>query len=137
MLFVIRGLSAIALQVGGYAKFLYLSGDGGGTGFFVGAGTLVTRVAFASGSPNHVAGFPLLFVPFAAAVLYRGPGRLLDGLALVLSVVGVYVTFSRAALIAVAVIPLFFIPAALVGDPRALPDRGGPRQAVPRSSRSA
>lgn len=109
VLFVVHGLSAIALGVGGYATFLYLSGGGGGTGFFVGAGTLVTRVAFASGSPNQVAGFLLLFVPFAAAVLYRGPGRLLGGLALVLSVAGIYVTFSRAALIAVAVIPLFFI----------------------------
>ncbi|MBA2348545.1 MAG: O-antigen ligase family protein [Solirubrobacterales bacterium] len=110
VLFVVRGLSAIAIGVGGYATFLYLSGGGGGTGFFVGTGTLVTRVAFASGSPNQVAGFLLLLVPFAAAaVLYRGPGRLLGGLALVLSVAGIYVTFSRAALIAVAVIPLFFI----------------------------
>ena len=107
---ILAALTFVGLLVGGLALSQYASGGGGGVGFFSGTGALVTRVDAGFAQPNQLAGFLVLLVPFLlAACILRAPGRWIAAAATVLAVLGIALTFSRSALIALVVIPLFFV----------------------------
>jgi O-antigen ligase len=106
---VLAALTVVGLLVGGLALWQYASGSGD-VGFFSGSGALVTRVDAGFVQPNQLAGFLVLLVPFLlAASILRVPGRWLAAAAAGLAVAGIALTFSRSALIALLVIPLFFL----------------------------
>ncbi|MGI8574700.1 MAG: O-antigen ligase family protein [Egibacteraceae bacterium] len=108
---VLAGVTTTAIIVGGFTVWEYVSGAAGDTGFLTTTGAVVTRVSAGFGSPNQLAGFLVLLLPGVVAGMVLAPrGRLVGAAAIVLTVAGVYVTFSRGALIALVVIPLFFIP---------------------------
>jgi len=107
---VLGVLTLVGLLVGGLAVWQFASGRGGDVGFFTGSGALVTRVAAGFEQPNQLAGFLVMLVPFLiAALILRVPARWLGAAALVVAVTGIVLTFSRSALVALLVVPLFFL----------------------------
>jgi O-antigen ligase len=109
MRWVLGGIAASVALVGAVAAREYLSGVTTGPAFYV-AGQLVPRAAAGFGHPNALGGFFVLMLPFAvvAAVLERR-GRWAYAAAAAVGAYGLYCTFSRGALIALLVLPLFFI----------------------------
>ena len=104
------GTSGAAVLAGGLATLQHLLGVSSGVGFVTSTGELVGRVTGGFGHPNLLAGFLVVLVPltFAAAVVDRR-WRLLHLAGLVLSLGGIYASFSRGALLAVALVPLFLL----------------------------
>ena len=110
MLWALGGVAAGALIVGGMAVWQVITGSATQESFITGAGQLVARADAGFGQPNQLGGFLVVLVPFVAAYTLIAPRlRGLALLALVLTVAGVYLSFSRSALIAMLVIPLFFV----------------------------
>ncbi len=106
---VVDGASFAAALVGGYAMLQYLTGASSSAGFFTSSGELVSR-ATAGFGPNQLGGFLVVLVPIAlAGVVLANRGRLLYVVAAVLASVGIYASFSRSALVALAVAPLAFL----------------------------
>jgi O-antigen ligase len=106
---VLGGIVAGGLVMGGYGVWQTLHG-GSGSGFITSTGELVGRAAANFGHPNQLAGFLVLLVPLAVAgALSARRGRLFHLVAAVLALVAIYGTFSRGALIALAVVPLLFL----------------------------
>ena len=106
---VLGGVSLTAAVIGTYAVYQHLAGTGD-EGFFTSGGTLVTRVAGGFGHPNQLAGFLVLLVPFSiAGAVLSSRTRLIHWAGLALAVLGIYFTFSRSALVALAVVPFLFL----------------------------
>ncbi|MDQ3569400.1 MAG: O-antigen ligase family protein [Actinomycetota bacterium] len=106
---VVSGASVGALLIGGYATWEYVSGSGS-FGFITSSGALVGRVTAGFGHPNQLGGFLLLVLPVAmAGVGLCRRGRSLYLIAVVLAAIGIYASFSRAALVALAMVPLAFL----------------------------
>jgi O-antigen ligase len=102
----VAGGALVALD----AALQYWSGGHSDVGFFTTSGELVYRVTGGFGGPNELGGFLVVLAPFAlCGALISSRGRLLYLIALVLIIVGVYVSFSRGAWIGLAVAPLFFL----------------------------
>ena len=112
----IGGIAVSAGLVGAVAAYQHWTGAGTTEGFFSSSGHLVGRVAAGFGTSNSLGGFLVILVPFAlvGALLVRR-GRGLFGLAFALAVIGVWASYSRGALLGLAVIPLFFIPRRYLG----------------------
>jgi O-antigen ligase len=95
-----------------HAIYQYLSGDLSRVGFVSESGAVEYRVASFFAHPNQLAGFLALMVPLGAGLARVFDSRLAKAacLALVpLAVVGVAVTYSRAALVALLALPLIYI----------------------------
>lgn len=107
---VTGGLVGAAGLIGGYATWQYLRGSDSSVGFITDTGELVSRVTAGFGQPNQLAGFLVLLVALAAGgALLPGSRRALYAVAVAVSVVGVYASFSRGALLGLAVLPLVFL----------------------------
>lgn len=103
------GLAAAAAIVAVRAVQEWRSGSTA-TRFLTESGELVNRAAAGFGQPNALAGFLLVLVPACvAAALIPRHGPRLGWLAAALAVGGIYVTFSRGALLALAVVPFAFL----------------------------
>lgn len=106
---VFLGIAGGALLVGGYATFQYLVGGEATAGFFTSGGTLISRVSAGFGQPNQLGGFLLLPLPFVVAGALMSRRRLPWLIVLAVASFGIYVSFSRGALVALAVVPLVFL----------------------------
>jgi O-antigen ligase len=79
-------------------------------GFITASGTLVSRVAAGFAQPNQLGGFLVLLIPvIAGGMLVSRRGRPLLALGGVLGIVGIYLSFSRGALLGLAVAPLVLV----------------------------
>lgn len=107
---VLAGIALPAAIVGGYAGFQYLTGYTGGEGFITTGGELVRRATGGLGHPNASGAFFAMLVPLTiAGALVARRGRTLYLAASALAVVGVYVSFSRGALLALAMAPILLL----------------------------
>lgn len=106
---VFAGTSATAVIIGVYAIYQYTAGTAP-EGFLTSGGTLVSRVGAGFGHPNQLGGFLVLLAPFSlAGALLSNRGRFLHIAALACASLGIYLSFSRGALIALVLIPFFFL----------------------------
>lgn len=105
---VLLGIAGGAVLVGGYATFQYLWGEAS-AGFFTSGGTLVSRVSAGFSHPNSLGAFLLLPVPLVVAGAVASRRRLPWLAVLAVSLFGLYASFSRGALIALAIMPLVFL----------------------------
>jgi len=106
---VVGGLVAGAALIGGYGTWQYLTGAPTSVGFLTASGELISRATAGFDQPNQLAGFLVLLVPFAlAGAIVNRRLRIVFVVAGALAVVGVYASFSRAALVALAITPLMF-----------------------------
>jgi len=120
----LRGTSLSALIVGGLACLQYLRGASTGIGFVTSSGVLVARETAGFIHPNLLGGFLVALVPLAAgAAIIDRPWRLVHVTGLVLALGGIYLSFSRGAILAVLLMPLLLlrgrwiallVPAALI-----------------------
>ncbi|MEJ7790094.1 MAG: O-antigen ligase family protein [Thermoleophilaceae bacterium] len=113
---VLGGIAVAGAILGGYAGYQYGTGYAGSEGFLTSTGELVQRATGGLGHPNAAGGFFAMLAPLILAgafVARRGRWLFLGALALVL--LGLYVSFSRAALLALGVAPIL-----LLRDRRAL-----------------
>ena len=110
MLWVLGAMTGVGLLVGGHAVLDYLSGSQSGAGFITTSGQLIGRQTAGFGQPNQLGGFLVVIAPLAAvgAFLARR-GRAGFAAAALLAAFGVYVSFSRGALIGLAVVPFVFL----------------------------
>ena len=104
------GTSGAAVLAGGLASLQHVLGTSSQSGFITSTGNLVGRVTGGFGNPNLLAGFLVVLVPltFAAAVVDRR-WRIVHLVGLVLALGGIYASFSRGALLAVAVLPFLVL----------------------------
>jgi O-antigen ligase len=110
-LWVVGGLAASGALVGAVAAYEHWSGAVTTEGFFSSSGHIVSRAAAGFGTANALGGFLVILVPFlAAGALLVQKGRSLFLGALVLAVLGIWASYSRGALLGLAVVPLFFVP---------------------------
>jgi O-antigen ligase len=107
---VMAGIATGALLTGSFALWEYFSGASSTVGFLTSSGAVVGRATAGFAQPNQLAGFLIILIPFAIAGVAIGWRlKLLYAVAAVMAVVGVYVSFSRGALIGLALIPLVFL----------------------------
>lgn len=106
---ILLGFSLATLGIGAYAAYLYLGDFDTTSGFFTASGELARRVSAGFAQPNQLGGILVLLLPFsvAGALIHRGAAPL-HLAAIVLGSYGVYVSFSRGALVALLAIPLVF-----------------------------
>jgi O-antigen ligase len=106
---VLGGATLAAVLAGGYGAWEYFSGSSTAVGFVTSSGALVNRADAGFGQPNGLGGYLVVLIPFAVAgaILYRRR-RLLYIAGVLIAVLGIYATFSRAALLGLAVIPFIF-----------------------------
>jgi putative inorganic carbon (HCO3(-)) transporter len=107
---VLGGAAGGAFIVGMHAISDYLSGAPSSAGFITSSGELVGRVTAGFSQPNQLGGFLVVLVPLAVAgALTARRGRPLFAAAAFAAAVGVYTSFSRGALIGLALIPFVFL----------------------------
>jgi len=103
---ILLSLSAAA-AIAGAAAILERRTGGVEDGFITSSGELVARVSAGFGQPNQLAGFLVVLVPLTIAAAILAPRwRIPCLVATAVAVIGVYLTFSRSALIALAVVPI-------------------------------
>jgi O-antigen ligase len=101
---------AFAASISGLAAVYEWETGGSTFGFITTSGALVARVAAGFGQPNQLAGFLIVLLPLIlTGVFVARRGRLLFAAAGVIAVAGVYLSFSRAGLLAIVVIPFAFM----------------------------
>lgn len=106
----LAGVSAGGILVGGLATIELLTGVGSNVGFITSTGELVWRVTAGIGHPNMLGGFLMVVVPLAVAgAMADRRWRLLHATAAVLALLGIYASFSRGALLALAVMPFVLL----------------------------
>jgi O-antigen ligase len=109
-MWVLGGLSTGGAIVGSFAVLQHVLGTSSRVAFATSTGEIIGRVDAGFGHPNQMAGFLVLLVPLAlAGVILQRRGRLLYGMAALLAVVAIYLSFSRATLLALAVVPLVLL----------------------------
>jgi O-antigen ligase len=110
LLWVLGGAAGSALIVGLHAIREYTSGGSHAVGFITSSGEVVGRATAGFSQPNQLGGFLVLLVPLAIAGALISPRwRIMFALAAVAAAVGVYASFSRGALIGLALVPFFFL----------------------------
>lgn len=111
LLLVLLSLAGAAAFAGLLGVQQYTSGDTD-IGFLTSSGELVPRVTAGFGQPNQYAGFLVILVPLivVAGFLMRR-GRILMAGAALLSVIGIYLSYSRGALLALAIAPFVLLGA--------------------------
>lgn len=110
LLWVIGGISAGALLAGAYALRQSATGFSGSEGFVTESGAIVHRVTAGFAHPNALGGFLVQLVPFViAGLLLSRRGRGYYALALALALAGIYLSFSRSAVVALLLVPFFFV----------------------------
>ncbi len=109
VMWVLSGIAVQAAILGAVAVWEW-RGGGSEVGFITDTGALVGRVTAGFGHPNALGGFLVLLVPLvAAAALLARRWRLAFAAATFLAVAGVYLTFSRGALLGLVTVPLVLL----------------------------
>ena len=109
VIWVLGAMAAAGFLVGAHAVLDYASGVSG-AGFFSTSDQLISRATAGFGQPNQLGGFLVVIVPLAAAgALMVRRGRVAFGTAALVASFGVYASFSRGALIGLAVVPFVFL----------------------------
>ena len=109
VMWVLSGVAVQAAILGVVAMWEWRNG-GSEVGFITDTGALVGRVTAGFGHPNALGGFLVLLVPLiAGAALLTRRWRLLFVGAAILAVTGVYLTFSRGALLGLVAVPLVLL----------------------------
>lgn len=107
---VLRGVAVAVIAVGGLALRSAFGGESGGA-FATASGDLVDRTSAGFSHPNVLGGYLAFLVPLLiAGVLLDRNWRALYIGAVVLAVGAIYLSFSRGALVGLALAPLFFLP---------------------------
>lgn len=110
LLWVLAGAAASAMIVGLHAMRDYASGGSHAVGFITSSGEVVGRATAGFSQPNQLGGFLVLLVPLAlAGALISRRWRIVFAFAAVAAAIGVYASFSRGALIGLAIIPFVFL----------------------------
>ena len=110
VLWCLGGVAAATALVGALAARERLLGTVTAQAFYTPDGALVGRVAGGFGHPNELGGFLVVLIPFVlAGLLLARRGRWAFAAALALGTFGIYVSFSRGALVALVLIPFFFM----------------------------
>jgi O-antigen ligase len=110
LMWVLGGAAGGALVVGLHAMRDYAVGGSHAVGFITSSGEIVGRVTAGFSQPNQLGGFLLLLVPLAlSAMLISRRRRVLFAAAAFAAAVGVYASFSRGALIGLALVPFLFL----------------------------
>lgn len=111
VLVIVRGISVAASIVGLFAVYQYLTHGGSDIGFVTSSGEVVGRATGGFVHPNQLGGFFVLPAALAlGGAVGDRRGRPLHLAALVLCLAGVFASFSRGALLGLAVVPLLFVP---------------------------
>jgi len=106
----LAGVAAATALVGVLAARERVAGTVIAQAFFTPDGALIGRVAAGFGHPNELGGFLVVLMPFVlAGFLLARRGRWAFAIALGLGVFGIYASFSRGALVALVLIPFFFV----------------------------
>jgi O-antigen ligase len=109
VMWVLSGVAVQAAILGVVAMWEWRNG-GSEVGFITDTGALVGRVTAGFGHPNALGGFLVLLVPLiAGAALLTRRWRLLFVAAAIVAVTGVYLTFSRGALLGLVAVPLVLL----------------------------
>lgn len=109
VMWVLSGIAVQAAILGVVALWEWRTG-GSEVGFITDTGALVARVTAGFGHPNALGGFLALLVPLvAAAALLARRWRIPLAAVAVLAVAGVYLTFSRGALLGLVAVPLVLL----------------------------
>lgn len=104
------GIAGTLTLVGALAALELVRGGAGGQGFITGSGELVGRIDLGFAHPNQFGGLLIILLPFAVAgALLVRRWRWMFLFAVALGTVGVYASFSRAALLGLVVIPFVFL----------------------------
>lgn len=107
---VLFGITLAAGVVALYAGYQWRFGDPLGVGFLTDTGAIVSRVSAGFGHPNQLGGFLVILCPYVlGAALLQRRARVAYLAAFALVVFGIYVSFSRGSLVALAVVPFFFL----------------------------
>ncbi|MDQ3648620.1 MAG: O-antigen ligase family protein [Actinomycetota bacterium] len=107
---ILGGIALTAAIIGAYAGYQYTSGYAGSEGFITTSGELVQRATGGLGHPNAAGGFFAMLAPLiVVGGLLARRGRSLYMVAFGLALVGLYVSFSRASLLALALAPIFLL----------------------------
>lgn len=115
-LWIVGGITLSAGLVGAVAAYEHWAGYASQQSFITNSGQVVSRVVAGFGSPNELGGFLVILVPFTiAGALAVRRGKSLFLLAGVLAVIGIWSSYSRGAVLGLAVVPLFFIPRRWLG----------------------
>ncbi|MGB9184669.1 MAG: O-antigen ligase family protein [Solirubrobacteraceae bacterium] len=110
LLWVLGAMMTAAGLVGAHALLDYSSGAIPSVGFITSSGQLVGRATAGFGQPNQLGGFLVVLVPIVVGGgLVARRWRSGFWLAAALAAFGVYVSFSRGALIGLAVVPFVFL----------------------------
>jgi O-antigen ligase len=110
LMWALAGIAASIAIVGLYAAYERYTGAVPAQAFFTPDGSLIGRAAAGFGHPNALGGFLVILVPFAiAGALLSRRGRIAFVLAAALGVYGIYASFSRGAMIGLALVPFVFL----------------------------
>ncbi|HEY5287002.1 MAG TPA: O-antigen ligase family protein [Solirubrobacteraceae bacterium] len=109
ILWVLAGAAVSGLIVGLHAIRDYSSGEHA-AGFITTTGEVVGRATAGFSQPNQLGGFLVLLVPLGIAGALISPRwRIPFAFAAAAAAAGVYASFSRGALIGLAIVPFFFL----------------------------
>ena len=103
----VAGLGLVGLQ----ATYQYATGAPSEVGFVTGTGQLVSRVTVGFGSPNQLAGFLVMVLPLAAVASLRRSASALHLVTAVVAVIGIYASYSRAALVVLLAVAIVLMRA--------------------------
>ena len=110
LLSILAGATGGALIVGLHAMREYMSGAPSSVGFITNTGEVVGRLTAGFSQPNQLGGFLVLLVPLAiTCALLARRWRGLFAFAAFAAAVGVYGSYSRGALIGLALVPFVFM----------------------------
>jgi O-antigen ligase len=110
LVWVLIGIGAMSIFIGLVAIREFGSGGSADIAFLTTSGEIIDRAAAGFGHPNSLGGFMVLATPLlAASALAVRRMRWFFGIALVLALAALYLSFSRASLVGVVVGALFFV----------------------------
>ena len=110
LLWVLAGVAGGAGLAGAYALYQSVTGFSASEGFISESGAIVHRVTAGFAHPNALGGFLVQLVPFVVAgLLLSRRTRPYYALALAFALIGLYLSFSRSAVVALLLVPFFFV----------------------------
>lgn len=110
VVWTVSGFLAGALMIGGLATAQWATGAGSRIGFLTETGELVYRITGGMGQPNQLGGFLVVLIPLALATMSAwAPGRAVAAVVAVASLIGLYASYSRGALLALGVAVLLLL----------------------------
>lgn len=101
---------AVSAAIPGLAAIREYQGGATDYGFITASGKLVARVSAGFAQPNQLGGFLILIIPMVLlGLVVARRGKVLYGLAVILGAAGIYLSFSRGALIGLVAGPIVLL----------------------------